>query len=112
MIFAFLDLSTILVLLGTVFLLISLVATLRPGLAIPMGLRGRWRLLTGLIFLFLAGNLAFLFTRAREMAAPFEMVTGAILCSGGFFVLLAATLLRASFYGLTTGEEGLDRADQ
>jgi PAS domain S-box-containing protein len=102
--------SSTLILLGAFFLLAALVIALRPGLAVPVKLRGGWRLMTALISLFLAGYLAILFIRTEITPMRLEVFTGTIFCGGGFFVLLVTALMRESFLRLTAGETGLDRA--
>ncbi len=69
--------STALVGLGACFLLAAMRNSASVYRAVPLALRRRWLVLTGLICFFLAGYLAFILLQLSDVKFPVELLVGA-----------------------------------
>gem|GEM_PF-553513 len=101
-------LAILLVLPGAAFLLASGLLTLKVAKEVPAPFLNRWRMLTALIFFFLAGYLLFLVIQFSPLTLPAEAVTSAVFFGGAVFVLLVITLARTTIRQVTEAEQHLE----
>ncbi|MBI5557762.1 MAG: GHKL domain-containing protein [Deltaproteobacteria bacterium] len=85
-------LSIIFVAIGAFFLAVSIYLNVRKNYDVPADLRGRWKIMTGLMVFFLAGYGGFLYLRIFHLHVSQELLTGMVFLGGAFFVLLVIQL--------------------
>jgi len=105
-------LSTPLVLLGTIFMLTSIVVSVKAFKGVPLLLRRRWRSMTGLIFFFLIGYIFFLFVQINQLPFPLELVTSTIFLGGSIFVFLVINLTRTTILKIKAGDKHISEINE
>ena len=72
--------SIVLVFVGACFMDASIKLSLKTGKNVPTSLQSSWRILTYLMFFFLAGYLTFLTVQVKQLDIPIELITGIVFC--------------------------------
>lgn len=105
-------LSVFFVLPGILFLLASVIMSMRTHKSVPELLRGRWLVMTYLIFFFLAGYVAFMVIQLAELEFPLEFVTSSVFLGGAIFVFLVITLTQVTIRKVKEGEQQVSDANE
>nr|MBF0223011.1 response regulator [Desulfobulbaceae bacterium] len=82
----------VLVVFGAIFLLSSMVLSIKVYTRVPKEFYWKWMTLTGLIFFFLIGYLGFIVILLTDINFPLELLVGGVFLGGAFFVLLVMGL--------------------
>ncbi|OGQ95692.1 MAG: hypothetical protein A2521_17000 [Deltaproteobacteria bacterium RIFOXYD12_FULL_57_12] len=104
-------LSTLIVLPGIIFMLASLVISMRMHKKVPSALRRKWLVMTCLIAFFLAGYVAYLFVHAQDIAFPLELLTSTVFLGGALFVFLVMRLTGTTMRNVWESEEKVYEAN-
>lgn len=104
--------SIFIVLPGILFLLASVIMSMRTHKNVPDLLRGRWLVMTYLIFFFLIGYVAYLVIQLAELKFPLELVTSTVFLGGSIFVFLVITLTQVTIRKVKEGEQQVSDANE
>ena len=103
-------LSIVLVFIGACWMAASIKLSLKTGKNVPTSLQSSWRILTYLMFFFLAGYLTFLTVQVKQLDIPIELITGIVFCGGALFVFLITNLTKSTISKIRRGEQLLQNA--
>ncbi len=102
--------SIVLVFVGACLMAASIKLSLKTGKNVPTSLQSSWRILTYLMFFFLAGYLTFLTVQIKQLDIPIELITGIVFCGGALFVFLITNLTKRTVSKIRKGEKLLQNA--
>ena len=102
--------SIVLVFVGACLMAASIKLSLKTGKNVPTSLQSSWRILTYLMFFFLAGYLTFLTVQVKQLDIPIELITGIVFCGGALFVFLITNLTKRTVSKIRKGEKLLQNA--
>ena len=88
------SMSIILVLIGTCFMVFSIIASLKINKVVTPEIKSKWVLITSLMVTFLLGYSAFLFLQFINIEEYFELVGAIVFLGGAVFVLIVMLLIQ------------------
>ena len=100
------------VLLGLLFIALSLFLHLEAAKHIPRELLPEWRLMSALMSFFLAGYILFLVIQILEIAFPLEILTAFVFLGGGLFVLVITRITLRSLKQIAAHEKELEEINR
>jgi two-component system cell cycle sensor histidine kinase/response regulator CckA len=99
--------TTLVLLLGTAFMVAAIYRGGKITGNVPSPLRGRWRWMTGLMLFFLFGYLFLVVILIAHLSLPTELITGPVFLGGAVFVFIVISLTRDTIKGMKAAEEKL-----
>ena len=101
--------SVVLVLIGAGVLFGALLRSRVVSTDVPAVFLRKWRLLSGLIVLFICGYFSYLLLYINDIAYPVELLTGGLFFFGSIFVYGMIELSRLTISGLNSLNENLEK---
>jgi len=86
--------SIIMVLIGTCFMVFSIITSLKVNRVVTPEIRFKWVLITSLMVTFLLGYSTFLFLQFKNIETYFEMVGAIVFLGGAVFVFIVMLLIQ------------------
>lgn len=86
------DISIIFVTLGALFMVASIMLSVKTLKGVPDILRGQWHTMTGLMLFFFAGYVAYVIVQLLDVVFPLALLTGTVFLGGALFVFLVVRL--------------------
>ncbi len=90
------NIPMILILIGSVFLVMSILKTIKIKDSVPSEIKGKWVVSMGLMIFFLLGYIFAVIKFVLDLDIPIEFLTGAIFLGGGVFVYIIINLTNAT----------------
>jgi PAS domain S-box-containing protein len=103
--------TSVLALLGSVFMAMGFIQGRKIGGNVPPGLRREWTTIVVLMLFFLTGYLALVAVLVSQMNLPTELITGPVFLGGAFFVFIVIRLSRTTIGRLAETEGELRHAN-
>jgi PAS domain S-box-containing protein len=104
-------LSILMVLIGAMFLFLSLPPAVKIRGSVEGRLRGKWLVIVSLIVFFLLGYLFFDLVLIFNLTFPVELVTGAVFLCGAVFVFMVINISRSTVTARQKAEEALRESE-
>ncbi len=105
-------LSIIFVLIGAVFMLTSIVLSIKALPTVPPRFKHSWKILTGLMVFFFCGYLIFVITQMEGLHLHMGLVAGVVFLGGAVFVFLILHLARKIISMLLKSKQKLYESKQ
>ncbi len=86
--------SIIMVLIGTCFMIFSIITSLKVNRVVTPEIRSKWVLITSLMVTFLLGYSTFLFLQFKNIETYFEMIGAIVFLGGAVFVFIVMLLIQ------------------
>ncbi len=86
--------SIVFVLIGTCFMVISIITSLKINRAVSPETRQKWTIITSLMVSFLLGYSVFLFLQFQDIEKFFELIGAVVFLGGALFVFLVLLLIQ------------------
>ncbi len=105
-------LSVLLVLLGSMFMLASLVMCIGMSKDVPDILRTKWSAMTYLILFFMGGYIAFLLIQLWDLSFPLDLLASIVFLGGAIFVFLVMRLTGVTIRKIEESKVRLSEANE